>query len=88
MICFDIRDEKRLKKVSDTLENYGCRVQRSVFECHLENDELASLKAKVKRVIEPNEDQVRYYVLCPRDMKKILIDGPGIVTPNPDFLMV
>jgi len=88
MICFDIRDERRLVKVSDTLENYGCRVQRSVFECFLDEVQLSKLKAKMERLIDPGEDQVRYYVICPRDVKKILIDGPGTVTIDPDFLVI
>ncbi len=88
MICFDISDERRLAKVSDTMENYGCRVQRSVFECFLDDLQLANLKDKIKRLIDPEKDQVRYYILCPRDMKNILIDGPGSVTVDPDFLVV
>jgi len=88
MICFDVRDEKRLSKVSNTLENYGTRVQRSVFECLLNNIQLATLKAKLERLINTEKDQIRYYALCPRDVNKILIDGPGTLTIDPDFMIV
>lgn len=35
VICYDIPDDKRRKKISDLLEVYGSRVQYSVFECVL-----------------------------------------------------
>ena len=32
LICFDVRDAKRLRKIANEMENFGNRVQRSVFE--------------------------------------------------------
>ena len=39
LLAYDIADPKRLSRVAKVCEDYGVRVQYSVFECHLENGE-------------------------------------------------
>jgi len=88
MICFDVSDEKRLRNIAKTLENYGQRVQKSVFEAHLEPEQLYKLKEQIGKIMDEEVDQVRYYTLCPKDIERILIDGPGTVTVDPDYYFV
>jgi len=38
VICFDVADKKRLRQVAIQMENFGQRVQYSVFECHLDEN--------------------------------------------------
>lgn len=80
VICFDVRDERRLRKISSELENYGQRVQRSVFECWLDDNDLFALKKSLTQLANAEQDQIRYYSLCPKDVADIQIDGPGSVT--------
>ena len=35
LICYDISDDKRLRKVFQTMRGYGDHLQYSVFECQL-----------------------------------------------------
>lgn len=83
LICFDVADDRRLRRVADELENFGRRVQRSVFECWLDDGDLFELKCRMAGHIEPGEDHIRYYRLCGKDVADIRIDGPGEVTPPP-----
>ena len=85
VICFDICDPRRLRRVANELENFGSRVQCSIFECHLDHNELTELKHRLSAHIEEQEDHVRYYKLCPKDRLKILVDGFGEVTDDLDF---
>ena len=85
LICFDIRDDKCLRRVAKTLEGVGLRVQKSIFECHLEATELAELQGELAEIIDEEEDHIRYYPLCDKDLPEIKIDGSGKVTPNPDY---
>ncbi len=85
IICFDIFNKKRLRQVAIQMENYGQRIQYSVFECHLNEENLNKLKQQLKQIIEPTKDHIRYYHLCPKDHKKILLDGKGVLTPNHDY---
>lgn len=54
---------KRLRRVAKTCENYGQRVQNSVFECLLEPADWTVLKAKLLKLYEPEEDSLRFYYL-------------------------
>ena len=85
VVCFDICDPRRLRRVANELENFGVRVQRSVFECRLDDSELADLKDRLSQLIDAAEDHVRYYSLCPKDIPAIVIDGDGSVTAEPDY---
>ncbi len=85
LICFDVHDAKRLRKIANEMENFGNRVQRSVFECHLEANQIRDLQQRLENWLELTQDQVRYYRLCGKDKSSILIDGTGRVTSDPDF---
>lgn len=88
VVCFDIRDPKRLRRVSDELENFGTRVQRSLFECHLDDAQLVDLKQRISMQIDGKEDHVRFYPLCPKDIQDIIIDGAGRKTLDVDYFML
>ncbi|MEE9326664.1 MAG: CRISPR-associated endonuclease Cas2 [Cocleimonas sp.] len=87
VICFDVADKKRLRHVAIQMENFGQRVQYSVFECHLDEGELEELKARLEAIINKKEDHVRYYGICNKDKSKILIDGSGSITRDNDYYM-
>lgn len=85
VICFDIADKKRLRKVSTQMENFGTRVQYSVFECYLDSNELKALMQRITDLIDPGKDHVRYYGLCDKDLPKVLCDGIGTLTQDNDY---
>jgi len=64
LICYDIADDKRLRKVAKIMEDYGERVLYSVFECFLTPVQLESLRRVVEPILDPLEDSIRYYVIC------------------------
>ena len=45
----------RLRKVSKVCQNYGQRVQNSVFECIVDNTQLTELKIKLLEIIDTNQ---------------------------------
>ena len=38
LVSYDIESDRLRKKISDTLENYGIRIQYSVFECEISEE--------------------------------------------------
>ncbi len=88
VVCFDVHDAKRLRKISNEMENFGTRVQRSVFECHLETAQVQTLRQRLDDLMEPSEDQVRYYRLCGKDKQLIVIDGTGRVSVDTDYTIL
>lgn len=54
---------KRLHKVARQCQNYGQRVQYSVFECDLAPGEWAQLKHNLIKAIDKETDSLRFYYL-------------------------
>lgn len=64
LVAYDISDPQRLRKVARLMEEYGARVQRSVFECRLSDDKLLALVAELMLLIKPRYDRVNIYRFC------------------------
>lgn len=60
LICYDIREPKRLRRVAKVCESYGRRLQFSVFETVLSSVMLAQLKAELETVVNHTSDQILY----------------------------
>ncbi len=65
LVCYDICDDKRLRKVFRTLRNWGDHLQYSVFECSLNTTELVRCKAQLSEIINHAHDQVLFVSLGP-----------------------
>ena len=85
LITYDVNTEtaegrKRLRKVAKQCQNYGQRVQNSVFECIVDPALLAQLKDKLEKIIDGEKDSLRYYSLGDEWRKRVEHVGakPGI----------
>ena len=54
---------RRLRRVSKECQNYGQRVQNSVFECVLTEAQFVVLKNRLSGIIDSEKDSVRYYFM-------------------------
>ena len=68
LITYDVSTEneagkKRLRRVSKKCEDYGQRVQNSVFECIIDLARLKLLQAALIAIIDLKEDSLRFYFL-------------------------
>ena len=71
VVTYDISSNKRRKKVGDTLEAYGKRVNYSVFEIQLNSKSQKDiLENELLDLIEPKTDSLRFYHICEKCMKK------------------
>lgn len=55
--------KKRLRQVARACQDYGQRVQFSVFEIEVDSAQWAKLKARLELIIQPAHDSLRYYNL-------------------------
>lgn len=55
--------QKRLRKVAKVCQNYGQRVQNSVFECLVNSTQYATLKIELTNIIDEKRDSLRFYRL-------------------------
>lgn len=68
LITYDVNTEteagkKRLRKVAKACQNYGQRVQNSVFECLIDPARLRQLQVTLENLIDKDKDSLRFYYL-------------------------
>ena len=63
--------KRRLRRVARACEDWGQRVQFSVFEIELDPAHWTKLKARLEAIIEPAHDSLRYYYLGANWARKV-----------------
>ena len=76
LITYDVNTEtkegkNRLRKVARQCQNYGRRVQNSVFECILDNVQSIMLKSQLSDIINEDTDSLRFYYLGNKYQMKV-----------------
>lgn len=64
VVCYDVPDDRRRSKLAECLEQYGDRVQYSVFEAALPRALFDNMVCQVRRIIDLHHDSVAIYRLC------------------------
>ena len=88
LVVYDIPNDKRRTKLSNFLEGYGRRVQLSVFECFLSLEEMRELHEKVKKLVKPVEDNVRFYWISQEAVSRVLVIGAETPQPPPNYYVI
>lgn len=88
VVVYDISDNKRRVKLSNFLEGYGHRIQFSVFECFITLDEMRQLYQKVKKLVSPKEDNVRFYWISNDALSIVLTIGSEKPEPPPKYYVI
>ena len=68
LVTYDVNTEtlagqRRLRKVAKACQNYGQRVQNSVFECLIDPARLKQLQNTLASLMDAEKDSIRYYYL-------------------------
>jgi CRISPR-associated protein Cas2 len=88
IISYDIPNDKRRLRIANLLLNYGMRVQYSVFECRLSEALLAKLRARLEKLLQPDEDNIRVYRLCNACEREIIALGNAEAVVEKDVYIV
>jgi CRISPR-associated protein Cas2 len=88
VVSYDIPNDRRRARLAHALKNFGARVQLSVFECLLENEELERLRVKLSHLTDPEEDSVRIYRLCETCRARVEIQGRGERSEDPEVYVL
>jgi len=73
---------RRLRRVARACEDFGQRVQNSVFECIVDPEQWTRLRIRLMDEVELNEDSLRFYFLGSNFQHRIEHHG----TKNPPDL--
>jgi CRISPR-associated protein Cas2 len=79
LIVYDLPDtkaaNKRRTRLHKMLCGYGKWTQYSLFECFLNSTQFAKLQTQIEKLIKPNEDSVRIYVLDAGAVRRTIAYG-------------
>jgi CRISPR-associated protein Cas2 len=89
LVAYDISDDRRLRKVAQTCEDFGYRKQYSVFLCRVSATEFVRLRSRLYDIISLTEDQVLFIPLCPKCVAQIeAIGRPTEAADAKDVVLV
>ena len=80
--------QKRLRKVAKLCQDYGQRVQNSVFECRLSEAQFVVLKNKLESIMNHDLDNIRFYFLGKNWKNRIESIGKQMVMDIDEELIV
>ncbi len=68
LITYDVNTQdsagrRRLRRVAKQCQNYGQRVQNSVFECLIDPTQFTQLRNNLEAIVDMEKDSLRYYFL-------------------------
>jgi CRISPR-associated protein Cas2 len=82
LIIYDLPDNKaankRRTRLHKMLSGYGKWTQYSVFECFLTTVQFATLQTKIEKLVKPEQDSVRLYILDAGAIKRTITYGSEI----------
>jgi CRISPR-associated protein Cas2 len=73
---------RRLRRIARACQDYGQRVQFSVFECELAPDQWVLLRARLMAEMDAERDSLRFYFLGARGRRRVEHAG---AKPVPDL---
>lgn len=93
IVTYDVSTETpegraRLRKVAKTCVKWGQRVQKSVFECRVNQAQMETLERQLVAIMDPETDSIRLYRLTEPvalhvtehgNVKAVDFDGPLVV---------
>ncbi|OQX79154.1 MAG: CRISPR-associated endonuclease Cas2 [Candidatus Omnitrophica bacterium 4484_70.1] len=71
VVSYDIIDDRVRQRVANILEDYGVRVQYSVFEVEIDEKHFGIMKERIFKEIDKTSDKIHFYFLCNDCKKKI-----------------
>ena len=80
---------RRLHRVAKACEDYGVRVQNSVFECYVDWSQWLALKDRLEKICDLEVDSLRYYNLGNSYQEKVVhVGAKPTVNPTEDALLL
>ena len=88
IVSYDIPSDKRRAKVARILEGYGRRAQYSVFECEISAEKCEQMAERLKREIDPAQDDIRIYPMNRADLRRVRMLGRAVLQRTQDYYVV
>ena len=87
IIAYDIPEDGTRNLIAAELQNWGQRVQYSVFECDLNHGQARKLEGRLRTLVS-GPDNIRMYPLCDGCRRRIVITGGKPVSTDASYYQV
>ena len=77
LVCYDIADQKRWRRIFKTMKGYGEWMQLSVFQCRLSRMHFLRMTDTLKGLLNQNEDHLLIIDLGPAESVNIRVESYG-----------
>lgn len=77
LVCYDVREAKRLRACAQICEQFGIRIQKSFFQCELDEGRLHDLQVALCGVLDLRADYLFFYPMCQSCLRQAMSDGSG-----------
>lgn len=85
LVCYDISRDSARAKVAAYLQQWGDRIQRSVFVCAVSPDDLTEMISRVEQMIDPLTDAVHLLPTCAACWSRLVVRGQADATPDKPY---
>lgn len=77
IVCYDICEPRRWRRVYKTMKGFGDWLQLSVFQCRLSKEKVLRMTDKLSSIVNQGEDHVLIVDLGPAETVKLKVDFIG-----------
>jgi len=91
LVCYDVRDDKRLRRVFKIMKGYGEHWQFSIFFCVLKEIDRVRLQMNLEAELNLKEDQVLIVDLGPNEeeaRKAATVLGASLPEPDSGLVVI
>ncbi len=83
IIAYDIPSDRRRRRIARIADDFGCRIQYSVFYAWLTRSQRDMLIACLESAIDPDEDAILIVPVCERCRHQVVELGQCAIEPLP-----
>lgn len=80
IVAYDIADNRLRTRLFKLLKRFGQPIQFSVFECILTHTQFDQMRAEVTKLVDDEQDAVRYYDICDECHRRVITKGKAVTT--------
>ncbi|MGH3936678.1 MAG: CRISPR-associated endonuclease Cas2 [Pseudonocardiaceae bacterium] len=85
LVCYDISRDAARARVAAYRQQWGDRIQRSVFVCVVAPDELTEMIDRVEKMIDSATDAVHLLPSCAACWSRLVVRGQADATPDKPY---
>ncbi len=77
IVTYDIANNRRWRRVFETMHGFGEWLQLSVFQCRLSRRRRAELETRLREIVKAGEDHVLLIDVRPADKMELAVESIG-----------